>query len=169
MNAVFVSNILENYDESDYPALFDIAKGYDLSDPNAKVPMELYNELCDWIERKLGKFNLIKVGRTIGRTVFDAFLQFGMIKEGAKPIDIMQALKVAADTMIQDPEKRGWEILSSEPKKIIMRRTQSFNGKLQIGLIDGLVRKSGVMGLKVDFYKEVEVGDPYDEYIITWL
>ncbi len=81
----------------------------------------------------------------------------------------MKALKIAASTMIQDPEGRGWEIITDEPKRIVMRRTQTFNKQMQLGLLDGLARKSQASGIKVDFSKEIQLGDEFDEYEMTWL
>jgi len=39
----------------------------DLSQPFSKVSVQLYNEMCAWIEKELGKFNIIVVGRKIRR------------------------------------------------------------------------------------------------------
>jgi hypothetical protein len=169
LNAAFINDILENYPKDEYTELHKIASGYDLSSPDNHIPMKVYNDLCDWIQKALGKFNLIRVGRKIGETVYQVFLQFNMISENATPSDIMKALKLAASTMIQDPEGRGWDIISDEPKRIVMRRTQTFNNQLQLGLLDGLVRKSKVSGIKVGFSKEIDLGDKHDEYEITWL
>jgi hypothetical protein len=169
LNAAFINDILGYYAKDEYKELHSIANGYDLSSSDNHIPMKVYNDLCDWIEKSLGKFNLILVGRKIGETVYQIFLQFNMISENATPSDIMKALKIAASTMIQDPEGRGWEIIFDEPKRIVMRRTQTFNNQLQLGLLDGLARKSKVSGIKVDFCKEIELGDEHDEYEITWL
>ena len=168
--AVFINDILKNYEDKkdDYLELFDLVKGYDLSDPYNKVPISLYNELCQWIEDNLGKFNLIRVGRTIGETVHTSLVMNNFISDSASPVEIMQALAKVAKEMVQDPKNRGWNILSSENNKIVMQRTQTFNSKLQLGLIDGLVRKSGVYSVNVDYVKSVEKGDEFDEYMITW-
>ncbi|MDW7692542.1 hypothetical protein R9C00_12600 [Flammeovirgaceae bacterium SG7u.111] len=169
LNAVFVSDILSYYDKESYQDLHAMAEGTDLSDPNGKVSMELYNNLCAWIEENLGKFNLIIVGRKIGETVYETFRKFNMLQENATPIDAMNALKMVASSMIQDPEGRGWEIISFDKKEIVMRRTQTFNSKLQLGLLDGLVRKTNVSGVKVDYLHETALGAEYDDYIISWL
>ncbi|NMM50655.1 hypothetical protein [Marinigracilibium pacificum] len=166
LNSVFINDVLSNYDKSKYPELYRIVDGVKLE---GNVSMDIYNDLCMWIERNLGKFNLIKVGRTIGETVHGQFMRNNLINADSKPIDIVKALKLVASQMIQDPKGRGWDIISDESKKIVVRRTQTFNGKLQLGLLDGLVRKSKVTGVRVDFVKEVELGDEFDEYQITWL
>jgi hypothetical protein len=169
--AAFVIDILKNYQDkkNEYKELFELASTLDLSDPMNKVSMTVYNEMCNWIEKNLGKFNLIRVGRNVGETAFDGMMQFGLIKSGAKPLEVMQGLVQVASSMIQDPKGRGWEIVSSEPKAIVIKRTQTFNSKLQLGLLDGLIRKSGVAGVKVDYVKEVAAGAEFDEYKITWL
>ncbi|MBC8112733.1 MAG: hypothetical protein H7Y04_16915 [Verrucomicrobia bacterium] len=169
--AAFVNDILKNYEEKkdQYQGLFAMAASYDLNDPFRKVPMQLYNDMCAWIEKELGKFNLIRVGRNVGETAFGGMVANGLLKEISSPIQIMEALVTVANTMIQDPKKRGWEIVKSTKDSITMRRTQTFNRQLQLGLLDGLVRKSGVKGVKVDFMKNVETGDAFDEYLITWV
>jgi len=50
-----------------------------------------------------------------------------------------------------------------------MRKTQTFNTTLQIGLLDGLIRKSGVFGVQVILQKEVKLGAEFDEYMISWM
>jgi hypothetical protein len=169
--AAFVNDVLKHYEDKkyDYPELFLMTKGYNLSDPQKLVPIQLYNDLCSWIELNLGKYNLIRIGRQIGETVFELMLSMNLYKPDPKPIDVMNALKVVADNAIQDPEKRGWEIVSSKEKSIVMKRTQTFNSKLQLGLIVGLLGKSNAAGVKVDFIAEVANGAEFDEYLITWI
>jgi hypothetical protein len=167
--AAFISDILRNYEDKkeQYQGLFAMAASYDLSDPFGKVPMQLYNDMCAWIEKELGKFNLIRVGRNVGETAFGSMVANGLLKEVSSPVQIMEALVTVANAMIQDPKKRGWEIVKSTKSSITMRRTQSFNRQLQLGLLDGLVRKSGVKSIKVDFTKSVDIGNEFDEYLIT--
>ena len=168
--AVFINDILKNYEakRDDYEELFALVEGYDLTDPFSKVPIQLYNDLCRWIEDNLGKFNLIRVGRNVGETVYDSLIQNNLLSEKSTPLETMQALKGAAETMVQDEKKRGWEILEHTNNSILMRRTQTFNSQLQIGLLDGLVRKTKKSGVKVEYTKKLEDGADFDEYIITW-
>ncbi len=70
----------------------------------------------------------------------------------------MKGLIIVEKTMIQDPQGRGWEIVDHKEKSIIMRRTQTFNGKLQLGFLDGLIPKSEVSEVHVDYIKEVSSG-----------
>ena len=97
-------------------------------------------------------------------TVYQVFIQYQMIQADAQPIDVLKALQTAAATMIQDPEGRGWVIVANEPQRIVMRRTQTFNSQLQLGLLDGLVRKTGKRKVEVTYLKEVQAGDDFDEY-----
>lgn len=168
--AVFINDILRNYEDkkSDYDELFAMAKDYNLSDPYNKVPITLYNNLCEWIEDNLGKFNLIRVGRNVGETVYDVLLQNEAINEKSTPLEIMQALKKAAEDMVQDDKRRGWEILEYTEKSILMRRTQTFNSKLQIGLLDGLIRKTKQAGIKIEYAQSIEEGGEFDDYLVTW-
>ncbi len=169
--ALFINDILNYYKDNSLlrPHLEKLVEGHDLSDPFNKVPITVYNDMCDWVEQKVGKFNIIKLGTDIGETVWGALVSNDQIKDTASPSEIIHGLKGAADNMIQDPERRGWDILTDEENAITMRRTQTFNSKLQLGLLKGMVSKSpGVKGVKVDYIKSVENGDEYDEYIISF-
>ena len=166
-----ITDILKNYEDKkqDYKELFEMSKGLDLSKPNNKVPIQVYVDMCDWIERKLGKFNLIKIGRNIGESTYVMMLENKMIVSDCTPLDLMKALILTAQKGVQDPKKRGWEIISSTDKSIIMRKTQIFNTQIQLGLLDALVRKSKVFGVQVNLAKERGKGSEFDEYLITWL
>jgi len=169
--AAFVNDVLKNYEDKrqDYQGLFDLTKGHDLSKPTILVPMKLYNDACGWIETNLGKFNLIRIGRNVGETAYEVMLTNRMIDDKSTPLDVIKALVLVAQTAIQDPKQRGWKIMGHTSKSISLRRTQTFNSKLQLGLLDGLVRKSGATGVRVEFTKEIELGSEFDEYIIHWI
>lgn len=171
LNAWAVTDILDTYREKrqDYAELFEMANGLDLSKPTNKVPIKVYIEMCNWVESKLGKFNLIKIGRSIGESTYGVMLDNKMVSENCTPLDIMKALILTAQKGVQDPKKRGWEIVAFTEKSIIMRKTQVFNAHIQLGLLDALVRKGKVFGVKVDLIKEQSKGADFDEYIITWL
>jgi len=166
-----VDDVLKNYldKRNEYKELFDMANGYDISKPTNKIPIQVYLNMCDWIEKKLGKFNLIRIGRNIGESTYETMLSKKMIVGKCPPLEVMKALIITAHLGVQDPKKRGWEIVSSTEKSIIMRKTQNFNTVLQLGLLDGLIRKSGVVGVNVSLDKEISKGAEYDEYLITWL
>lgn len=170
--AVFLNDILNLYrDKKDQFAqpLFEMTRPYDLSDPFNKVPLDLYNQMCDWLEQELGPANLRKVGVQIGETVHEALTNSGSLPANPKPIDLLNGLVYAAANMIQDPEGRGWEVLESKERSIVMRRTQSFNSILQLGLLRGLVQKTGARVVEVKYLRSVAQGADYDDYLITWM
>ncbi len=171
IDAWTIADIINNYQDkrSDYPDLFEIVKGFDLSKPDGKIPFRVYVELCDWIEKNLGRFNLIKIGRRIGETTYKLMVEGKMVTPDSKPIDVMKTLVQMAQKGVHDPKKRGWEIVSFTDKSILMRKTQLFNTHIQVGLLDSLVRKCKVFGVQVNLVKEESKGDEYDEYQITWL
>jgi len=169
--AAVIHDVLKNYQDKkqEYKDLFDIANGFDYSNPSAKIPILIYINMCDWIEQKLGKFNLIRIGRSIGESTYESMQTNKMIQGKCSPLDVMKALIITARLGVQDPKKRGWEIVSHTDKSILMRKTQTFNTTLQIGLLDGLIRKSGVFGVQVILQKEVKFGAEFDEYMISWM
>jgi len=166
-----INDVLNIYrDKKDeYKELFDFANGYDYTNPRLKIPIEVYIKMCDWIENKLGKFNLMRIGRTIGESTFEVMITNKMIESKCTPNDVMKALILTSNTGVKDPKKRGWEILTSSDKSILMRKTQNFNTTLQIGMLDGLIRKSGVFGVKVTLSNEIRKGAEFDEYLISWI
>lgn len=169
--ARFVLDILGNYERQLdlYSDLFDLAKAYDLSNPEKHVPIDLYNACCAWIEKELGKYNLIRVGRCIGETVWQNFLERNLVSEKAHPLEILKALKVIAETVIHDPLNRGWIIAEKGEDCIHMTRTQTFNSKLQLGLLHGLVSRSPlVRDAEVYYVKSIEKGDEFDVYEVKF-
>jgi hypothetical protein len=171
LDAVFVNDILKIYQDRKeplYQPLLKMAQAYDLSDPSAKIPIQLYNDMCSWLERELGPANLRRVGMQIGETVYEVLKNSGSLSANPEPIELINGLVYSASIMIQDPEKRGWVVIESKPNVIILRRTQTFNSILQIGLLRGLVQKTGVKMVEVEYIKSVAKGDEYDDYLITW-
>lgn len=170
--AAFVNDVLDIYKQksaTDYEILKKMTTGLDLSNPMNMVPMEVYNSMCNWIESQVGQANAKLVGRQIGRTAYEAMKSFKMISDKSTPLEVMNALVTVAGTMIKDPKGRGWVILESHPKSIVMRRTQTFNGTLQFGLLDEIIRKTGVLSPKIEYLRSVANGDEFDDYKITWL
>ena len=168
--AVFISDILKLYDgKSDQSTLKNMAADYDLSSPMNQVPMQLYNDMCHWIESEIGEANTRRVGRKIGETAYQGMVAQNMLGHEPSPADVMEALAKVASLMIQDPKSRGWEIIETEKKHIIMRRTQTFNSTLQLGLLEGILRKTKAIAPRVSYVKMVEKGDEFDEYKITWI
>ncbi|MCU0393542.1 MAG: hypothetical protein MUE81_20700 [Thermoflexibacter sp.] len=169
--AVFINDVLVEIEKLniDRKSIQAILEGHDISNPYNHIPMIVYNNLCHWVETNLGENTIIQVGKNIGETVHKALIENGIIQENAKPLDIIEGLVIAAASMIQDNKERGWEIIKSSDKQLIMRRTQTFNSKLQIGLLEGLVSKCpSVSTVNVSYLKEVIKGDDFDEYLVKW-
>ena len=171
LDAWTITDILKNYfgKELDYKPLFDMVKGYDLTRPNNKVPIKLYIDMCSWIEQNLGKFNLIKIGRNIGESTYKVMLAQDLATENSSPLEIMNALIITAQKGVRDEQKRGWIVLEHSDRRITMRKTQVFNSSIQLGMLDYLVRKTKVMGVKVELIREVAKGFEFDDYCISWL
>lgn len=170
--AGFISDLLRNYQGMENgvaEGLFKLAQGLDLSNPTTPVSMKTYNDMCDWIEKNLGPANLRKAGEAIGARAYQQMVQSKNITATSTPQEILQALKVVADFMIQDPLKRGWTVLETAEKRVVMRRTQTFHPILQEGLLRSLVSQSTqAQMVKVKYLKSVRQGDEYDDYEITW-
>ena len=168
--AAFISDILTLYNgKSDQAALKLMAAKYDLSNPMNQVPIQVYNDMCQWVESEIGEANTRLIGKKIGETAYQSMAAQKMISENPTPIEAMEALVKVASIMIQDPKNRGWEIAETDSKHIIMRRTQTFNSTLQLGLLEGLIRKTKVFSPQVSYLKQVSEGDEFDEYKIAWL
>lgn len=171
IDAWTISDILKNYQgkESEYKELFDMVKGYDLSRTSNRLPISLYVDMCNWIENKLGKFNLIKIGRNIGESTYRVMIETNLANDSSSPLEIMNALVITTLKGVRDEKKRGWIVLEHADRKIIMRKTQVFNANIQLGMLDYLVRKAKVMGVKVELVAEISKGSEFDDYQITWL
>lgn len=169
--AGFLSDLLANYQKERsavFQPLFAMAKDFDLSNPTTLVPIGVYNEMCDWIERKLGPSNLRKAGEFIGARVYDLMIQAKYISSHATPQEILRGLQKVAGEAIQDPLGRGWEILELGDKRAVLRRTQTFHPILQEGLLKALVKRGGQQTVMVRYLKSVAQGDEFDEYEVLW-
>lgn len=168
--ATFVNSVLQNYENDKllYSDLFELVEPYDLTDPAALVPMELYNKVCNWVEKNIGKINLTRTGRKIGETAYEMMVSEKMTSESPTPLELMQALSQLNKTAVQDPLDRGFDVIDHTDTSITMRKTQVFNRNLQFGVLEGIVRKAKVMNVKVQYLKEVTKGDEFDDYLITW-
>ncbi|WPP53281.1 hypothetical protein [Catalinimonas niigatensis] len=168
--AAFINDVLHVYQDkkAEYPALFSYAQEYDLSQPFDHVPIHVYNNICNWIEVNLGKVSTKRLGREIGKTVYNNLQQNKLISAQPHPHEIMEALVKVASQMIKDPKRRGWEIREKKAKSVLMRRTQTFNSTMQYGLLESLIFKSGAYSPLVKLVKSVDKGHEYDEYLISW-
>lgn len=170
--AGFLTDLLCNYrgrEKTIAAELFAMVEGLDLSNPTAQVPIQRYNEMCDWIEDNLGPANLRKAGEAIGDRVYGHLEASGMIDAESTPIEILEGLKKAADHMVQDPRGRGWTILDKASDRVVMRRTQTFHPVLQEGLLRSLVEHAqGVRYVSVDYLASVARGDDYDDFEVRW-
>lgn len=166
----FVLDVLAEYNTGRklYAPAFEMAAGLDPARPDAWCSIDIYNGVCDWIERNVGSSSIRSAGIAIGNRAYA-----GMVAHdkhiGSDPAAMMVALKWAASTMIRDPEGRGWEIRESVPKRIVMRRTQTFNCVLQEGLLLALIEKAGVLMPAVKHAACTRRNDEFCDYEITWL
>lgn len=166
----FVFDVLKEYENVRRlcaPA-FELARNLDPHQPRARCPITVYNNVCDWIETNVGTASIRNAGRAIGKRAYSSMVDAGKLFD-PKPQEVMEALVWAADTMIHDPKRRGWLILECTERKIIMRRTQTFNCILQEGLLLSLVERTGVLMPSVKHVRCTRIGDPYCEYVVSWL
>ncbi|TAH27066.1 MAG: hypothetical protein EAZ07_02195 [Cytophagales bacterium] len=170
--ALFLNDILSLYKEADsesYEELLGISEGHDISEPFNKIPIQVYNDMCEMVEENLGEANLKKIGEKIGESVYNALVSQKMVSNSPSPVEIIKGLIVVASNMIQDPKGRGWELLKESNNEIILKRTQTFNSILQFGLLKGLVKKTGKNAVEVSLRKSVSLADEFDEYVIKWI
>jgi predicted hydrocarbon binding protein len=166
----FVQDILAEYQHMRRvcgPA-FELAKGVDTAKPDDWCSIDIYNDVCAWIEANVGAMSIRQAGVAIGKRVAENIIANGKMS-APTPLNMMEALKWAASVMIRDPAGRGWEILEGNDSRVVMRRTQTFNCMMQDGLLVALVERTGVEGADVEHFKCTKRGDEFCEYRITWL
>lgn len=169
--AIFINDVLAEVEKLnvDKTPIANIIKGYDLTNPYDQIPIVVYNDLCHWVEKTLGEPIIIAVGKNIGETVYQTLKENSVIQVNSSPLDVIEGLIIAATSMIQDDKERGWEIIQANDDSIQMKRTQTFNSKLQFGLLEGLISKcASVEEVKVSYVTEVAKGNQFDEYLIQW-
>lgn len=170
LDAGFVTDLLALYEGNTIAReLVAMAAAVDRRDPSARVPMALYNDMCAWIERKLGPANLRRAGETMGARVYDKVLADGRLSADPTPVELLRELARTARLLIHDPLGRGWELLEEGPDRAVMRRTQTFHPVLQEGLLKALVARSGRTFPKVRYLRSVQTGAEYDDYEVTWM
>lgn len=170
LDAGFVLDLLGLYEGNPVAReLFAMADAVPRDNPTARVPMQLYNDMCAWIERKLGPANLRKAGETMGARVYDKVVADGRLSSAPTPIELLRELARTARVLIRDPLGRGWELLDEAPDRAVLRRTQTFHPVLQEGLLKALVARSGRPLPRVRYLRSVKDGAEYDEYEVTWM
>jgi hypothetical protein len=147
---------------------FELASGLDPARLDEWCPMQLYNDVCTWIEINVGASSIRRAGVSIGSRIH-ARAVAGRQIDTADPLAMVEAVAWAATTMVRDPEGRGFEIRAREPKRIEVRRTQTFNCLLQEGLLLALVERTGVLMPSVRQIRCTRQNDEYCDYEIRWL
>jgi hypothetical protein len=168
--AGFVFDVLREYQHMRRvcgPA-FEMAKHLDPGKPEELCSIDLYNDVCTWIEQNIGEASIRKAGIAIGERAYNNIIAQDKMKDPT-PLGILEALKWAASTMIQDPKGRGWTIVSHDAHSVMMRRTQTFNCILQEGLLLSLVERTEVQGADIEHVRCVRNGDEFCDYRITWM
>lgn len=169
LNSGFVFDVLREYEDSRKilaPA-FAMANGLDPERPEVLCPIDTYNDICTWIEKNVGESSIRAAGRAIAERVY-ANISKGD-KAAKTPLEIVQALQWAASTMIQDPKKRGWEIIENADNRIVMRRTQTFNCILQEGMLVRFLELTRVTMPAVKHERCTRRGDEFCHYTLTWM
>ncbi|MEO0811387.1 MAG: hypothetical protein AAFY60_00895, partial [Myxococcota bacterium] len=171
LHAGFVFDVLAEYRSMGKVCAPVFEKVQHLSEerPDELVPIKLYNDVCEFIEETFGPASIRSAGEQVGKRVHAGMRANGLLAEDASVADTMRALRKAADVVIHDPKKRGWELLEEGPKLLVMRRTQTFNSSLQFGLLRSLAEAAGARGLTVELVRSVKKGDEFDEYRLKWL
>ncbi|MBI2391396.1 MAG: hypothetical protein HYV09_17530 [Deltaproteobacteria bacterium] len=170
LNASLVLTVIEPFRgmERLCAPLFEMVRDIDpASRPHA--PIALYNDVCAWIEDNLGAAHLRAAGASIGRSAFMRLRREGAIAPDAGPTEALAALARAVLVTIQDPKKRGWELLDSTEGRVILRRTQTFNCVMQEGALLEFVRGTAVTMPRVDQLHCTRRGESFCEYEIKWL
>ncbi|HVJ89094.1 MAG TPA: hypothetical protein VM580_04765 [Labilithrix sp.] len=163
----FVLDILAEYEhvrDVCAPA-FEMARSVK---PGGWVRIDLYNDVCSWIEENVGSVSMRQTGIAIGARAYEAILKSGTIT-APTPLAMMEALRWAATVTVRDPRGRGWEIIESTDKSVTMRRTQTFNCTVQEGVLVSFIEKTGVEGIDVDHYTCTRRGDEFCQYRLTWV
>lgn len=167
--AAFVLDILAMYEGlgSISNPLRKLAAGLDPKQPRTLIPITQYNQACAWVESTFGETGIRDAGKRIGERSYRAILD-RTGRSNMKPQEILRELQRSARISIQDTAGRGWEILAEEPRRVVLRRTQTFHCLLQEGLLLALLEKTGVERPRVTQTTCTRRGDEFCDYAITW-
>ena len=147
---------------------FELAEGLDPSRLDAWCPMQLYNDVCSWIEVNVGASSIRRAGAAIGGRIHARAVASRQPATN-DPVAMMEAVHWAAANMIRDPLDAAWTSGHVEPKRIEIRRTQTFNCLLQEGLLLALVERTGVLMPSVRQIRCTRQNDEYCDHEIRWL
>lgn len=168
----YIIDLLEHYEDiatTTGKELFAMTSGLDLSNPANKVPMSVFNAMCQWIVDNLGPANIRQTGVLIGTRLYQHMLENKIVNEDSTPLDILKAFQKASLQTVQDPKRRGWTILESGDNFCVLRRTQTYHPTLQEGLIKSLIQQvKNIQIVKVEYLKSIAAGDEFDEYKVSW-
>ncbi len=168
----YVTDLLEHYQDiatTTGKELFAMASGLDLSNPTNKVPMSVFNAMCQWIVDNLGPANIRQTGMLIGTRLYQHMLENKIVNTDSTPLDILKAFQKASLQTVQDPRGRGWAIIDHDDKFCCLRKTQTYHPILQEGLIKSLIQQvSGIEIVRVQYLKSIAAGDEFDEYKVSW-
>lgn len=170
--ATFLLKIMDHYKYKPYllEPVQNMASALDLSDPMNMIPINIYKDICNWILENTGEINTRILGRELGIAAYHHLITRKMISVYASPIEAVEGLARLSGTMINDPrEDQNWAIIKKGEKYMIVRRLKAFNSVMHLGLLESLVKKTGAVLPEVSFVARKEWGQPYDEYLISWI
>lgn len=167
--AGFVLDIVGLYDGLGSVAdpVREMALGLDPRRPRDVIPIALYNRACEWVESTFGEAGARDAGKRIGERSYKAILE-RTGKAALKPNEVLRELQRSARISIQDTSGRGWEILADGPRRVVLRRTQTFHCLVQEGLLLSLVDRSGAERAKVAQINCTRNGDEFCDYAVSW-
>jgi hypothetical protein len=171
LHSVFILKVVEPFRgmERLCAPLFEMVSGLDHVDPRAPAPIQLYNDVCAWIEQHLGAASVRAAGQSIGQNAFNRMRRERMLQADCGPAEALTALSRTVLSTIQDPKKRGWDVLEIAEGYVLMRRTQTFNCVMQEGVLLAMVEATGVTLPRVEHLRCTRRGDEYCEYEVRWL
>lgn len=171
LHSVFILKVVEPFRgmERLCAPLFEMVAPVEAADPRAPAPIQLYNDVCAWIEQHLGVASLRAAGQSIGKNAFERMRRERELAPEATPEEALTALARAVLSTIHDPKQRGWDVLEAVEGRIRLRRTQTFNCVMQEGVILAMVEATGVTLPRVEHRRCTRKGEEFCEYEVRWL
>jgi hypothetical protein len=170
MHSIFILKVVEPFRDMERLCgpLFEMIRPVEEALPRDPAPITLYNDACEWIEKNLGGASVRAAGETIGKNAYSRMRKSGEVADGAPLGDVYRALAAAVLLTIQDPKKRGWQVLEDSDARVVMRRTQTFNCVMQEGVLLSIARESGVTLPRVEHLRCTRRGDEFCDYEVRW-